>query len=59
MQYILGKNIIKSNFTLDFMSTAHSIENYVLQVTGEETYIVGDVRLLDFKAVRRCRIQNY
>ncbi|XP_065912685.1 phosphatidylinositol 4,5-bisphosphate 3-kinase catalytic subunit gamma isoform-like isoform X2 [Dysidea avara] len=30
------------------------MDNYVLQVTGEESYITGDIRLLDFKAVRRA-----
>ena len=29
------------------------IDDYALQVTGEENYITGDVRLLDFKAVRK------
>ena len=29
------------------------IDNYALQVTGEENYVTGDIRLLDFKAVRR------
>lgn len=29
------------------------MDNYTLQVTGEENYITGNVRLLDFKAVRK------
>lgn len=42
-----------NNFT-----TMCRIDNYVLQVTGEENYITGDIRLLDFKAVRRYSINS-
>ena len=34
------------------------IDSYALQVTGEENYITGDIRLLDFKAVRRYYINT-
>lgn len=33
------------------------IDNCALQVTGEENYITGDIRLLDFKAVRKYVIK--
>lgn len=48
-KYIVA--IDKSCFTA--MCNDCRIDNYALQVTGEENYVTGDIRLLDFKAVRR------
>jgi len=57
MQYIPGNMLYPACLSTDMC--LYSIDNYVLQVTGEETYIAGDVRLLEFKAVRRYLRQNY
>ena len=51
-------DLIQSQYSIIFCSGILSwpmcrVDNYVLQVTGEESYITGDIRLLDFKAVRR------
>ena len=42
------------------MSCVFRIHNFTLQVTGEESYINGNIKLIQFKAVRRCAYhKNY
>ncbi|XP_065917806.1 phosphatidylinositol 4,5-bisphosphate 3-kinase catalytic subunit gamma isoform-like isoform X3 [Dysidea avara] len=61
LERLLNVNSTAASILAEVLPTLHSInaihsrmDNCVLQITGEETYIIGDVRLLEFKAIRRA-----